>query len=472
MFKNIDFRILQKPSIIFIIFCTCFAYWFSDLWMPWHIGVGHKDENRNTPFTWDVAQYYSYLPAAFVNGFTFENDNAADGYLYPAQLGGNLPKTTYGMALMYSPFFAIGYKIAKNTKAPLDGYSDSFAQTIHWGSIFYGLLGLLFLRNLLVKFFSERVIALTLAIIFFGTNLFCYILSASEMTHGYLFMLISAIMLVTYSWYQQVTFPKTILLGFLLGLCVLIRPTEIVVGFIFALWMVDGFNAFKERCAFLLRHYLHILVMLAIAILLWIPQFMLWKYKTGHYFYFSYPGEQFFWGDPQIINVLFSYRKGWFVYTPLILLAFMGFFFMRDEVKKLRPLFCTLILFIIYLLSCWWDWCFGGSFGARGFTQYYSFLAIPIAALTAHVSEHIKKIRLQPLLQTAFLVIIFSGICLNVGQTYQYSQGMIHNNGMNKQTYWYVFRKYHLSGMQAGAYWGMVKELDYDKLKSGEKRDQ
>ncbi|MGZ4088701.1 MAG: hypothetical protein ACXVPD_14600, partial [Bacteroidia bacterium] len=377
MFKNLNLTVLQKPSIIFIIFCACFSFWFVDLWRNWHYQT--KDSG---PFKWDVAQYYSYLPATFIYDYSFITYREPEGYCVDAPLGGKMPKTTYGMSILYAPFFALGYKVAYNTHQPLDGYSGPFGECIHWGSIFYGLLGLLFLRNLLVKFFSEKVTTLTLTTIFFGTTLFCYVMGFSEMTHGYLFMLISAMMLVTWHWYQKITWGKTLLLGFLIGIISLIRPTEILTAAIFVFWMTGTRQDVKERVVLLLKNYLHLLLIAVMVVLLWIPQFMFWKYKAGQYFYFSYSSERFFWTDPQILNILFSYRKGWFVYTPLIMLSFIGFFFMEGELKKLRPVFLVLICAMIYILSCWWDWPFGGSFGHRGFVQYHSFLAIPLASLT------------------------------------------------------------------------------------------
>ena len=63
-FKNIDLTKLQKPSILFLVFCTCFSFWFMDLWRVWHY-----DENQ---FIYDPANYYSYLPAYFNYHGSFE----------------------------------------------------------------------------------------------------------------------------------------------------------------------------------------------------------------------------------------------------------------------------------------------------------------------------------------------------------------------------------------------------------------
>lgn len=452
---------------MFLVFTVCFSVLLMDLWRPWHL-----HERNDSPFVWDVAHYYSYLPATFNFDYSFEFHNGFDGYLVPGPKGGQLPKTTYGMAILYAPFYALGYKIATNQHNPLDGYSEPFATCVHWGSIFYGLLGLFFLRNLLVHFFSEAVTTVTLAVIFFGTNLFYYVLAQSEMTHGHLFMLFAALLLATNKWYEKITWGRSLLIGFLIGLISLIRPTEVLIVILFVFWRTGTKSEIAERFRLLLRSWPHLLLMAFVVLIIWLPQMLLWKARTDSYLYFSYPGERFFWGDPQIVNILLSYRKGWFVYTPLMLLAFAGLFFLPRQLKPMRFWITGLILLNIYMLSCWWDWFFGGSFGARGFVQHYAYLSLPLAGFTSFVLERMKDIAIKPILQFLFVVIICSGICLNIGQSYQYNQGMIHFMGMNKKAYWLVFGKYKLSGEENAKYWKIIRPPNYEKLRTGENRNQ
>jgi hypothetical protein len=435
-----------------------------DLWRSWHF-----DEHT---FKWDVANYYSFLPAYFNNNGSFEFKHELTSYLALSPKGDHMPKATYGMSLMYSPFYFLGYKIALNQHSAMTGISEPFATCIHWGSILYGLIGLIFLRNLLVKFFSEKVTTLTLAVVFFGTTLFYYTLGAGEMSHAYLFFLITAFLLVTNSWYKKISLPKSILIGFLMGLITLIRPSEIILIAFFIFWNISAGFSFKERIASLIKSWPHILVMAVTAFLMWIPQFIFWKNHTGQYLYFSYPGEKFYWGDPQIINILFSYRKGWFVYTPLIVMAFAGFFFMKNNLKVLRNVILIIILLNIYTLSCWWDWFFGGSFGARGFTHHNAFLAIPIAAFISFILEGMKEYVWKPLITFSLHALLFTGICLNIGQTYQFVNNIIHYMSMSKKAYWHVLGKYKLYGKAEADYWRYLKEPNYQKLFSGEDRDQ
>src|SRR3954468_6842446 len=100
-----------------------------DLWRAWH--------TKQTNFVWDIANYYSYLPAKFCNNNSFAFNPEVSQYLPASPKGEKISKVTYGMSILYAPFFALGYKIAINQNSPRDGFSEPFRTCIHWGSIFY-----------------------------------------------------------------------------------------------------------------------------------------------------------------------------------------------------------------------------------------------------------------------------------------------------------------------------------------------
>jgi len=457
---------LKKPTVLFLVFTVCFSFWFYDFWTP------YNSSKKESQFHYDIFNYYSYLPAYFCNNGSFEfegfipsNYNA----IGPKQT--HIPKTTYGMAFLYSPFFALGYKIAYNSQTPLNGFTEEFVYTLHAGSIFYILLGLFFLRKFLLSYFSETVVAITLFATLFGTMLFIYTYSFSEMTHGYLFCLFSLFLLLCDRWHKVQKWSTTILLAFTIGFISLIRPTEILFFLIFIFWNVRSWKEVKVKFRFLADRYLHLLVILLIGILIWIPQFLFWKQHTGMYFYFSYPGEKFFWNDPQIFNILFSYRKGWITYTPLIVLAFIGIFFIKKDFPLAKSFFLIFTLLIVYILSCWWDWFFGGCFGSRGFCQHIAYLSIPLAFLLEKVLNLTTKFKLNGLITLVTMVFIFSCICLNIGQSYQYLEKKIHPFGMTEKVYWEVFRKYKFDDNWQTFYNDNIELPDYEKLKSGESRE-
>jgi hypothetical protein len=438
-----------------------------DLWRSWH--------SNDNQVNYDVANYYSYLPAFFNNNGSFEFKNSNfNNYFLPKHEKTNkfLPKTTYGLALLYSPLYALGYKIAVNQKSAKDGFSEPFYTVLHWGTILYALLGLLLLRNFLIKFYTEKITAITLVSIFFGTTLFFYSVSMPELPHSNLFFLFSAFLLSSYHWYNTPNIYRSVLLGLLIGLISVIRPTDVLIVILFIFWPIENKVNIKEKLLFFKSKWKYILIIVFSAFVVWIPQILFWKSRTGNYLYFSYPGEKFFWLDPQIINVLFSFRKGLFIYTPLILFSFIGLFFMKERTRSFRATILVLFILTLYIISCWWDWFFGGCYGARAFVQHFSYLSIPLASFFSFFFEGNLKSNLIKLSKLLIVIIFSCGISLNLFQTYQYVNYIIHFNGMSKGTYWLIFRKAKLNELEQSQFWNSLKNPDYNKLKTGEDRDQ
>ena len=181
--------------------------------------------------------------------------------------------------------------------------------------------------------------------------------------------------------------------------------------------------------------------------------------------------EGFFWNDPQFINILFSYRKGWITYTPIVLLAFTGFFFVKKSFPVNGFTFFGITFLMLYVLSCWWDWSFGGCFGARAFCQQIAFLAIPMAFVIDFVFYSEKKFLFKGLISLVTAVFIFSCVCLNIGQTYQYQKGLIHPWATTKDLYWFVFRTYQFNDRFQDDYWAKLRFIDHDKWMRGIDRD-
>ena len=67
-----------------------------------------------------------------------------------------------------------------------------------------------------------------------------------------------------------------------------------------------------------------------------IPQMVYWKLHTGNLLFYTYGEEKFFWNDPKVLEGLFSFRKGWLVYSPLMLLSLTGIFVNNQIIKNNR----------------------------------------------------------------------------------------------------------------------------------------
>jgi len=162
-----------------------------------------------------------------------------------------------------------------------------------------------------------------------------------------------------------------------------------------------------------------------------------WKAVTGYWLYYSYEEEGFNFNDWHILDGLFSYRKGWFIYTPLAMLGFIGLYFVwknKTICSYLVPL-TTYFVPVLWFTFSWWMWWYGGGFGSRVMVESLALLAIPIAALTEWVFRSGKGVRI------AFVLILTAGIALNLFQSWQYNKAIIHWDSMNKAYYWHVFGK-------------------------------
>ncbi len=174
------------------------------------------------------------------------------------------------------------------------------------------------------------------------------------------------------------------------------------------------------------------------AFLVGMIQLTYWKLSSGNWLYYSYQDEGFEFTKSQIGNGLFSYKKGWFVYTPLALLGFIGCVIVYRTVKLRFYLIPFLMYFSlsIYVLFSWRMWYYGGSFGSRVLIESLALLAFPIAAFSDFIFS-----QKQILLKWTFTMVFIFGISLNLFQSWQYHNSIIHWDSMNKAYYWRIFGK-------------------------------
>lgn len=390
----------------------------------------------------DVVSYYGYLPATFIYkdiklGFVdnYKGNHKFTIWYNETKDGKRVFKVSCGMAIMYSPFFFLGHIVALITKQDAGGYSTPYRAAIILAVCFYLFWGLFFLYKALRKMFDFRAALISLLALVLGTNIFYYSSIESGMSHVYNFSLFCLFIWLTIKWHEKPNFSNSIFIGLVSGLISLIRPSNVIIALFFVFYNITTFKDLKVKFKFLLLKYLQILVLLLSAFVVWIPQFVYWKTFTGQWFYYSYGNESFFWGNPQIINTLFSYRKGLFVYTPIIIFSFIGFLFLRKNENTKGLVFPALLftLLNIYIVSSWWCWWYGGGFGLRAYIDSYAILALPFAAFTSFVLNSKKNYKIF------YSIVLFLLIGHQIFETFQYYYGSIHWDSMNKKAYWYSF---------------------------------
>lgn len=386
----------------------------------------------------DVIYYYGYLPATFIYhdwSFHFPDRPGFTGPFWTITLpdGGRVQKMTMGVAMLYAPFFGIAHLYTLATHGAADGYSLNYHIALVWAGVFYFILGLFFLRKVLEKFMPEAATALVLITLSFGTNLLNYATMDGAMSHVYSFCVFA---IAFWSFLKWIELPKwwlTVILGMSVGLIVLIRPSNITFALFLLLYFFIKDHDLKKSWQFIAGLKWKLLLLAGSALLIWLPQMIYWKMNTGHYIFYSYQGEHFFFGRPQVINGLFSYNKGWLVYTPLMWLAIAGFLVMRDKLKVWLWPSAIAMLVSIYIIFSWWCWWYGGGFSARALVEFYVIMSLPLGAFFTYILQ--RKFLMKAL--TTILVSFL--LWLNLFQTKQYSTSLLHWDSMSKQAYWAIW---------------------------------
>jgi hypothetical protein len=259
------------------------------------------------------------------------------------------------------------------------------------------------------------------------------------MTHVPDLMLFGLFILLTSRWYAKSNATNSVLLGLLAGLLILIRPSNILLLIIFPLYNTAALKDVQARIKLLFTKWYLVVLMGLMIVFVWVPQMLYWHHLNGRYLFYSYTGEGFNFSNPQIINGLLSWKKGWLIYTPLGWLMLIGFIPMRKYAPKLVLPFLLFLLCHLYVVFSWWSWWYGGSFGSRPMVEVYAILAFPLASLYEWVYLSAGRLAVK----ITFSVLVLLMVSLNLFQTYQYTKGFIHYSDMTFRAYKDTFLALH-----------------------------
>jgi hypothetical protein len=348
----------------------------------------------------DGLGYYSYLPAKYIyndKAYTFKWFNAVhdSNYVYSTfpnpednllvKYGNKrINKYYQGLSYIWLPFFAAAHVCAKLFHWPADGYSLPYQLAIGFASLFYLILGLIFLRKLLLKIFNDQLASVLIPFcIFYGTYLFPYAISANSLSHAYSFTFITLFLYFMVSFFKDDENKRlrNFLLCFLcLSVAVCIRPLTGLIIFVTPAFIPLGF--FKRGSVFGKFKWPDALViLLAIGVLY--HSASITRIQTGSFFAYTYTNEKFNFSNAKFFDALFSYHIGLFVYVPLVFLSLSGIPFLPLRKRIMLPLF---FFFIVFLYSAWWYW----PIVKRAVIDFYPLPAIMLGALITRYSSSVK----------------------------------------------------------------------------------
>lgn len=401
--------------------------------------------------SWDVLGYYLPLPALFIyNDFLLTDITWLQELNYEKNLAGTLymiselnsGKTIYfflfGSSIFYLPFFFVGHIFASIFGFEANGFSSPYQISLVIGGIFYASVGLIYFYRNLNLFLNKNISILTFIIVVFGTNYIHHLTLKNLEPLTFLFLLCNVILYYTIRWHNTQKLKYIVLISVSFGLIALTKPSEIFVFIIPLISCVYDYDSFRKKVELILTNKYQILVGLLISLLIVTPQFIYWYYSTGNLIYDSYnnPGVGLDFSNPHISEVLFSFRKGWLLYTPIMFFSLIGFYFLYKYKREYFYSFSLYFLISFYIIASWTEWWYGAGFSIRPMITLY-----PILAINLGIFIHwLGKIKFKSLKIVFFILVTFF-IALNQFQWWQFKQWIIHPYLTTKSYYFDSFFK-------------------------------
>lgn len=400
----------------------------------------HGDVKRSIHyFQYDQAGYYSYLPALFLYekdwSFKFFDEHGMKSAQFVKKIDGkDFNKYPVGVSVLQAPFFFVGHVIAGRIGEAQNGFSKPYRRAVFISILFYATLGLLILRHVLNRYFSNWAVFFSLAIIALGTSLIFYSTHEPLMSHAYSFFVFCCLVLCSDNYYRSGQGKYLLWMGVTAGFVLLTRIPNAIVFIVPVLWGIENKDDFKDRMISYWDNRLFIIGAIFLLALVFAPQLLYYKDVLGTIFVDSYGDERFIFSDPLIGKIFFSFRKGLFIYTPLTIFAFVGLFFMK---KYFSTGFWAVLLYIfiqIYIVSSWGCWWYGGGFSMRPLTESMALLIFPLASF-------IEWTKTRNWSKYSFIILIIPFFWLQELHLHQYSKSIIHNDAMSFKAYKAIFGK-------------------------------
>jgi hypothetical protein len=380
------------------------------------------------PIRSDGFSYYVYLPSWLIYGDPTLAAVADDC------CGGTFPEFTaiarrqetgrwvnphpIGVAIQLLPFFVAANALSWWSNLPRDGFSLYYQHFTGIAGLAYFLAGLSALRRLLSHHFSDAIVLATLATITWGTNLFHYAVFDSTFSHIYSFFLVSVLLLLTDRWWDFPTWRLSLALSVVAALIVLTRHPNAIFLLVVPLYGVTRWADLARNARRLWDRRALVAGMIAVTAAGIVPQVLIYKRATGHWFVNSYGTVGFDFRSPHLFDALFSVRKGLFFWSPVLALSVIGLFVARGWARGLVAAGAIVMTLDTFLIASWSFWEFGGSYGHRGFTDSLGLLAIFVAACFAWIAA-------RPRLVPVAAALTALAVALSVAQMIQYWLGII-----------------------------------------------
>jgi hypothetical protein len=365
----------------------------------------------------DGIQYYAYVRSmVFDADFNFVNDyqllyGSEDGGVWTTtrtSTGHAINLMSIGPALLWLPAFLMAYAATWainlfGAQVPLDGIALPFQLSVGLAGIVYATTGICLCFRVAKHLFTTESAFWAVLVTWLASPAIYYSLSAPAYSHA---TSLFAVALFVHSWHRtrgQGELTRYLLLGVLAGLVALVRWQDAIIVLLPLTESAYGLLTKKTTFAATAQR---LGIMAAVMALTFTPQILAWHAIYGELLLTPQGSDFMRWTNPQVLSVLFSWNHGLFSWTPGLLVAVCGLYWLGKHDAVLAWSSSLVLFTAIYVNASVEDWWAGEAFGARRFISYSILFTI---ALTALMSSH-NWSRLKHWVRCTALCLIVSNI--------------------------------------------------------------
>jgi hypothetical protein len=386
----------------------------------------------------DEIQYFAYLRSLwFDRDLSFENEYRyfydrgiaqSEGFRQTflereTEAGRRVNFGTIGCAILWAPFYATGDLAARASSQQADGLSKPYIAAVAYGSAVYGFAAIV-LAMLSAQRLGLAPLPAALAV-WIGTPLLFYMYVAPPFSHA---CSAFAVALFVWTWLKVRTswsVPGVLALGVTGALMAMVREQDVffvagpAVDFVLSAFRFQPSGP-AERTGVprtvrpdVTRLPAAVAGVLAFAVT-FLPQAIAYVRLNGHLGPSRLVTRKMSWHAPHALQVLFSPEHGYFVWTPLALIAIAGLTWLgtggslsfrvapspaagsrarlgaggggqaeslASDMRRIAGCMLLMIALQIYVGGSVESWTVAGGFGQRRFVALTVFLVIGLAAL-------------------------------------------------------------------------------------------
>ena len=332
-----------------------------------------------------------------------------------------------GPAILWAPFLipahaAVLVSDKLGAAIPPDGFSWPYVDAMAFGTALYGFLALWISFRLARKYLPEKWALLAALGIWFGSSLPVYMYFNPSWSHAH-----SAFVVALFLWYWDRTrgartWTQWAILGAIGGLMMDVYYVNALVLLVPLFEVLPRYwkDMRAARGGPVARLFFQNLLFTAVILAAFLPTILSKKIIYGGYLSFGY-GDLWHWNSPALLRVCFSSDHGLFSWTPLLLLAVVGLFFLLRRDRELAASLLLLFAIYVYTIGCYQDWAGISSFGNRFFVSLTPVFILGLAAFFDSLARLWEPRRAVLIARAATAIFIV----WNLGLIYQWGMHLI-----------------------------------------------